>query len=69
MYKINELAQLAGISTRTLRYYHKIELLLPSEVDANGYRYYNYDCVNKLQQILFYKELGFALEKIQLIMK
>lgn len=68
MYKINELAKLAGISTRTLRYYDKIQLLTPSKIDQNGYRYYNDREVDILQQILFYKELGYSLSKITLIL-
>lgn len=68
MYKINELAELAGVSSRTLRYYDKIGLLSPSKVGDNGYRYYNSDNVDFLQQILFYKELGYSLDLIKNIM-
>lgn len=67
MYKINELAKLANVSTRTLRYYDSIGLLSPSKIDQNGYRYYDNDCVETLQQILFYKELGYSLDKINTI--
>lgn len=39
-YSINKLAKLAGVSTRTLRYYDEIELLTPRRVNSNGYRVY-----------------------------
>ncbi len=68
MYRINELAKVANVSTRTLRYYDSIGLLSPSKVDRNGYRYYNGECVDTLQQILFYKELGYSLQKINVIL-
>ncbi|WP_099974055.1 MerR family transcriptional regulator [Lactobacillus terrae] len=63
-YSINELAKLAGISTRTLRYYDQIDLLKPSEKSAAGYRYYDENQVDKLQEILFYRELNFKLSEI-----
>jgi DNA-binding transcriptional MerR regulator len=68
MYKINELASIAGISTRTLRYYDQIGLLNPYKIDDNQYRLYNEENVDRLQQILFYKELGYSLQKITLIL-
>jgi len=68
MYKTNELASLAGISTRTLRYYDQIRLLNPSKIDENGYRIYNKANVDTLQLILFYKELGYSLDNITLIL-
>lgn len=66
-YKVNELAKLSGISTRTLRYYDEIGLLTPERVDTNGYRVYKQEHVNKLQQILFYRELGVPLDEIKQI--
>ncbi len=68
-YSINELAELSGISTRALRYYDQINLLSPSRVANNNYRVYRDNDVDLLQQILFYKELGLALEKIKSIIK
>ena len=68
MYKIKDLATLANISTRTLRHYDKIGLLSPSHRNRNGYRYYNKDTVDTLQQILFFKELGYSLDKIHLVL-
>jgi len=64
-YKINELAKLAGVSVRTLHYYDEIGLLKPSGLMTNGYRYYGKPELMKLQQILFYRELDFPLEKIK----
>lgn len=66
-YSINELAKLAGISTRTLRYYDDINLLKPAKITHAGYRIYGEHEVDLLQQILFFKELGVPLEKISLI--
>ena len=64
-YTINNLSKIAGVSTRTLRYYDQIGLLRPVRVSSNGYRIYGQGEVNRLQQILFYRELGFELEKIK----
>jgi DNA-binding transcriptional MerR regulator len=63
-YSINKLAVLAGVSTRTLRYYDQIGLLIPKRISSNGYRIYGREEVDKLQQILFFRELGFRLEDI-----
>lgn len=69
-YTINDIAKIAGISTRTLRYYDEIKLLSPKRISSNGYRIYGKEEVNKLQQILFYREFDFKLEKIaELIMR
>jgi DNA-binding transcriptional MerR regulator len=64
-YTIKELAELAGISTRTLRYYDEIELLPPLRVTAAGYRLYGKGQVDRLQQILFYRALGLELMEIK----
>lgn len=64
-YTINKLAKLAGISTRTLRYYDQIELLSPGRLRSNGYRVYGQKEVDLLQQILFCRELGIPLEEIK----
>lgn len=63
-YTINEISKMAGVSTRTLRYYNEIGLLTPSRVSSNGYRIYGKKEINKLQQILFYREFDLPLEKI-----
>ena len=64
-YKIGEVAKLAGISIRTLRYYDTIDLLKPSKMLANGHRSYNSDDVKKLQVVLGLKVLGFSLQDIR----
>lgn len=53
-YSIRELADLAGISTRTLRYYDEINLVKPNRVNENGVRFYGKKELDLLQQILFY---------------
>lgn len=63
-YSIKELADLAGVSARTLRYYDKIGLLKPARTSSAGYRFYSEKELITLQQILFYKERGFGLERI-----
>ena len=67
-YTIKEIADLAGVSTRTLRYYDEIGLLSPSETGDNGYRYYNHESLLALQQIMFFRELDMPLKDIQLIL-
>lgn len=63
-YTIQKLASLAKISTRTLRYYDEIGLLPPLRTSSSGYRIYGEKEIIRLQQILFYRELGLPLEKI-----
>lgn len=67
-YTISKLARLAGISTRTLRYYDKINLLKPARINSSGYRMYSQYEVDRLQQILFFRELDVDLETIASIM-
>ncbi|HEX7712445.1 MAG TPA: MerR family transcriptional regulator [Bacillota bacterium] len=66
-YTVHKLSKLAGVSTRTLRYYDEIGLLAPAKINTSGYRLYGRDEVDRLQQILFYRELGVGLEKIKQI--
>ncbi|MCE5049941.1 MerR family transcriptional regulator [Staphylococcus haemolyticus] len=61
----NEVSKVTSVSTRTLRYYHEIGLLVPSYIDANGYRYYHSQDITKLQIILFLRQLNLSLENIQ----
>lgn len=63
-YTVQQLATLAGVSARTLRYYDSIGLLKPSEISKAGYRLYTATEADQLQQILFYRELEFPLAKI-----
>lgn len=65
---INELVKLSGVTARTLRYYDEIELLKPSKIWGNGYRYYSQEDIDRLQQILFYRELDFKLEEIKILL-
>jgi DNA-binding transcriptional MerR regulator len=65
MYTVRQLAGLAGVSARTLHYYDEIGLLKPAAVGANGYRRYDDAAVFRLQQILFYRELGLTLAQIK----
>ena len=63
MYHIKEAAQLSGVSVKTLHHYDKIGLLVPAKSE-NGYRTYCQADLERLQVILYYKYLGFSLEKI-----
>lgn len=63
MYTVQKLAKLAGVSARTLRYYDSIGLLAP-EKNESGYRVYGSAEIDRLQLILFYRELGFGLQDI-----
>lgn len=66
---IKDFAKLTGVSVRTLHYYDEIELLKPASVDEqNGYRFYDEKCLEKMQQILFYRELDFSLKDINMIL-
>ncbi len=61
---ISETAKLSGVSVRTLHYYDKIGLLSPSCVTGAGYRFYEDAELQRLQQIMFYRELDFSLKEI-----
>lgn len=67
-YTVNKLARLSGVSARTLRFYDEIGLLKPAYYGENQYRYYEKEQLLMLQQILFYRELGFPLNDIQRIL-
>ena len=63
--QINEFAKLAGVSVRTLHYYDEIGLLKPAFVDEqNGYRFYDEISLERMQEVLFYRELDFELKSI-----
>lgn len=64
-YTINQVATLAHISTRTLRYYDEIALLKPAKLNKAGYRIYTTHEIDRLQQILFYRTLDLPLETIK----
>ena len=69
MKTIGQIAALTGISTRTLQYYDEIGLLKPSKLTPSGYRLYSSEALERLQQILFFKELGFKLQEIRKILE
>ena len=66
-YTVQKLGKLAGVSTRTLRYYDEIGILKPARINSSGYRIYGEAEVDQLQQILFYRELDVSLESIKKI--
>lgn len=68
MMTVNEVSKLTGVSIRTLQYYDKIGLLHPAEYTGSGYRLYDDTALEKLQQILLFRELEFPLKDIKAIM-
>ncbi len=62
---VHQIANQTGITIRTLHYYDEIGLLRPSIVTESNYRIYSENDLDKLQQILFYKEVGFSLKEIK----
>jgi DNA-binding transcriptional MerR regulator len=67
-YDIHTLARLSDVSVRTLHHYDAIGVLVPPRDPANGYRSYGENELLRLQQILFFKELGFSLLRIKMIL-
>ncbi|MBR0464262.1 MAG: MerR family transcriptional regulator [Clostridia bacterium] len=67
MRTVHEMSKLTGVSIRTLQYYDKIGLLHPAEYSASGYRLYDDAAMEKLQQILLFRELEFPLKDIKRI--
>lgn len=63
--QVKEVANLSGVSVRTLHHYDAIGLLVPDQVSEAGYRQYSDENLATLQQILFFKELGFSLKRIK----
>jgi DNA-binding transcriptional MerR regulator len=64
-YTVLKLSRLAGVSTRTLRYYDEIGILKPARINSSGYRIYGQMEVDRLQQILFYRQLEISLDRIK----
>lgn len=64
-YTVKKISALSGVTVRTLHFYEEIALLKPAYHGSNGYRYYEEKQLLELQQILFFKELGFSLKQIQ----
>lgn len=64
-YTVTKLAKISGVSVRTLHWYDEVGLLKPAYYGSNGYRYYEEKQLLILQQILFFRGLGFDLKQIQ----
>lgn len=67
MVTVKEVSKLTGVSVRTLQYYDNIGLLKPSEYTVSGYRLYDEASLERLKQILLFKELEFPLKEIKMI--
>lgn len=65
LYTVKEVAKFTGVTIKALHYYHKIGLLEPCEIKESGYRLYGTKELERLQQILFYRELDFTLKDIK----
>jgi MerR family transcriptional regulator, thiopeptide resistance regulator len=63
-YRVGEVARMSGVSVRTLHHYHDVGLLVPSGRSESGYRMYSPEDLQRLQQILYYRELDFGLDGI-----
>ncbi len=69
MMTVKEISKITGISARTLHYYDEIGLFTPSEKSEAGYRFYDDKALEKLQQILFFREFDISLKEIKDIME
>lgn len=65
---INEVSRLTGLSVRTLHYYHELGLVVPKQHAESGYRIYEDEQLKKIEHIQFFKELGFSLKDIQVML-
>ena len=68
MMTVNEVSKLTGVSIRTLQYYDNIGLLRPTGHTESGYRLYDDTALEKMQQILLFRELEFPLKDIKSIL-
>jgi DNA-binding transcriptional MerR regulator len=68
LYTVKEISQIANVTIKTLHHYHKIGLLIPKQRSEAGYRLYGHKELERLQQILFYRELDFPLDQIKQIL-
>src|SRR3954454_18334529 len=66
-FTVKQVAAMSGVSVRTLHFYDETGLLKPAFTGSNGYRFYEEPQLLLLQQILFYRELGFKLKDIRQI--
>lgn len=70
MFKIGDFSRLAQVSTRMLRHYDQLGLLVPGHVDEwTGYRYYTIDQLPRLHRLIALKELGFSLEQVAQLLR
>src|SRR5580765_7025923 len=67
-YTVKQVAAMSGVSVRTLHFYDETALLKPAYTKENGYRIYEESQLLLLQQILFYRELGFELKQIKRVL-
>ncbi|RIX47946.1 MerR family transcriptional regulator [Paenibacillus nanensis] len=65
LYTVKEVSEMSNVTIKTLHHYHKIGLLLPREISESGYRLYGDTELERLQEILFYRELEFPLHQIK----
>ncbi len=68
VYTVKKLSELSGLTIRTLHFYEEVGLLKPAYYGSNGYRYYEENELLQLQQILFFKELGFSIKQISQVL-
>ncbi|MGV2883044.1 MerR family transcriptional regulator [Paenibacillus taichungensis] len=68
-FTVKDIIQITGVTKRALHYYDKTDLLKPSKVEDNGYRYYNQEALGNLQMILLFKEMNFSLKDIAAMMQ
>ncbi|KXZ20634.1 MerR family transcriptional regulator [Bacillus nakamurai] len=66
LYQVKQVADMSGVSVRALHHYDLIGLLAPKEVSEAGYRLYSDACLERLQHILFFKEIGFRLRILKI---
>lgn len=68
-FTVKDIIQITGVTKRALHYYDKRDLLKPSKVEDNGYRYYDQEALGNLQMILLFKEMNFSLKDIAAMMQ
>src|SRR6478752_2020034 len=68
-WSIQEVARLAGTTSRTLRHYDDVGLVPPSRIGANGYRYYDGESLVRLQRVLLLRELGLGIPAIAAVLE
>ncbi|GIP49427.1 MULTISPECIES: MerR family transcriptional regulator [Paenibacillus] len=69
LYTVKEVSDLSGVTIKTLHHYHKIGLLKPQDISEAGYRLYGERELERLQEILFYRELELPLAQIQSLLE